>query len=414
MKQSYRPTSGNSLVMQSMNRSMVLQLIYKHPGATRSYLAKHIGLTEAAISKLVNDLVVMDVVEETGYVVGNMGRRAIGLQIKTSEQRVLAIKVSRLDIKIGLFDLAGTLHHIESLRTEEGLLSTSLLQRVRTKMHQYLEEYPLIQAIGIAVPGPLDIVAERILLITEMKDYHDVDLSVLTNEGIDVPVLLTHDANAGAMSEWLANEESFVENGTMAYYLTGAGVGAGIISGGQVLLGGRGMAAEIGHISLDIEGEPCSCGNRGCLETMCSSIAIVRQAKLLMERFPQSLLHTYEKLTATDILREAQNGDPLAMRLTKKAGRAIGFGALNIINAYDPDEIIIGDEMSLGGDLILREVRAVVDERIAHRQAHKVTIRLEDPTYDHILHGAACVAIDHCLKNPLVLSRVERRGENQR
>lgn len=413
MKLGFSPISGNSLVMQSMNRSMVMQLIYKHPGATRSYLAKQIGLTEAAISKLVNDLVEMNVVEETGYVTGNRGRRAIGLQIKTSEHRVMAIKVSRLDTKIGLFDLAGTLQRIEIMPTEEDLLSTSLVQRIRQKMGFYIQANPEIQAIAIAIPGPLDITSERILLITQMKDYHDVQLSLLTDDDLGVPVILTHDANAGAMSEWLASEKSFMDNSTLAYYLTGAGVGAGIISGGQVLLGGRGMAAEIGHISLDIDGELCSCGNRGCLEVMCSSISLVKQAKLLLDRFPHSLLNTYENFSATDILREAKNGDELALKLVKKAGRAIGFGALNIINAFDPDEIVIGDEMSLGGELILREVRAVIDERIAHRLAHQITIRVEDPSFDHILHGAACVAIDHCLKNPQLISRVTKEAKEK-
>lgn len=395
---------GNNLDMQNMNRSMVMQLIYKQPGITRSMVARQVGLTEAAISKIVNSLIEADIVKEIGYVAGAKGRRAVGLEVNSENHRVLAIKISRRIIKIGVFCLSGTEIDYEELIISEEERSGELLSTVIERIAYYTEEEPSIRAIGIAVPGPFDYKKNYITVVTEMNNFLDVDLQPILDMNVGIPVILIHDANAGVMSEWLHNKDIYLEGDTVVYYLAGEGVGAGAITSGQLLLGDSGMAGEIGHISLNVDGERCGCGNYGCLEMYCSSIAFVRRAKLLLNRYPTSLLHGYEDLQAGDIFECARNGDALALLVTREAGRALGYGAINIINAYDPAEIIVGDQMARGENLILDEIKAVVNERMASRLSHTINIRLANPDYDHILHGAASIAINRCLEDPSVLN----------
>lgn len=395
---------GNSMDLQIINRSIVMQLVFKHPGTTRSALAKQTGLTEAAISKIVNSLMELGVLCETGYVTGQRGRRAVGLQLNGTNHRVLAVKISRRKIHVGLFDLAAEEISSEYITFNEKTVSSDLLKFVKDKIYYYLEQEKNIRAIGIAVPGPYDYKKNYITVVTEMNNFVDVDLSPLNELDLNIPVLLTHDANAGVMSQWLHNEDSFIDNETIVYYLAGEGVGAGVISAGQLILGSSGMAAEIGHISLNVEGEICSCGNRGCLEMYCSSLAFIKKAKLMLSRYPNSILHSLESLSVDAIFSSARQGDDLAIQLTRAAGQALGHGAVNIINAYDPDVIILGDDMARGGDLILDEINKVVNERISSRMSHEINITIEDLTFDHILRGAASVAINRCLENPILLS----------
>lgn len=395
---------GNNIDMQNINRSIVMQLIYKQPGTTRSTLAKQIGLTEAAISKIVNTLIEAELIQETGFVAGQKGRRAVGLEVNSENHRVLAIKLSRRRIKVGIFCLNGMEMDSEEIVITEEEKANELLDTVIDRINHYRQIEPRIRAIGMAVPGPFDFKKNYITVATEMSNFVDVDLKPILELDLKIPVILIHDANAGVMSEWLHNKDIYIEDDTVVYYLAGEGVGAGAISSGQLLLGDSGTAGEIGHISLNIDGEKCGCGNYGCLEMYCSSIAFVRKAHLLLNRYPNSLLHRYENFNSDDIFECAREGDMLALQVTKEAGRALGYGAINIINAYDPAEIIIGDLMANGEELILDEIKAVVQERVSGRLSHEINIILANPEYDHILHGAASIAINKCLENPFALN----------
>lgn len=233
-----------------------------------------------------------------------------------------------------------------------------------------------------------------------MKKLINVDLNPLLQMDINVPIQITHDANAGVMAQWLKSEYVALTNKTMVYYLAGEGIGAGVISDGKLFLGESGKSTEIGHISLNIIGEACDCGNRGCLETYCSSIAFVNKALKLLPRYPSSVLSSIPNLSYKDIFEASRQNDPLALLLVREAGVALGYGAVNIINAFDPSEIIVGAEMAEGGDLILSEIRRVVNERAL---SPSVDIKLEDNSIDQILLGSASVAIEMCLNNPELL-----------
>lgn len=397
-------SGGNYLDLKQMNRSLVMQLIYKNAGISRSELATHLDLTVAAISKITNSLIDLGIVEEVGYVSGLKGRRAIGLEIKSADYSVLAVKVSRRKIIFGVFSLASVLLAEESIVITGNERSDDLINLIHSKIKEHIAKTEGIRAVAISVPGPFDINRQEILLMTEMNQFEGLDFSLLYNGDISQPVILSHDANAGVMFEWLSKDAYGIGDGTLVYYLIGEGVGAGIISNGNLLYGHNGMAGELGHVSLDVNGERCACGNRGCLELYCSSIAFVRKGKLQRNAFPSSILNTFPNLTAKNIIDSARNGCELSRKLCKEAAQAIGYGAVNIVNAYDPNEIVIGDEMAYGGDLIIDEIRKTIEERASKHLKNQVNVRIEDVGFDHILYGTAAIAIDHSLRNPEILS----------
>ena len=214
--------------------------------------------------------------------------------------------------------------------------------------------------------------------MTEMTNFVGLDFNDILSLNVEQPILFSHDANAGAMHEWITNESYGMNDSTLVYYLVGEGVGAGIISDGAMLYGKNGMAGEIGHTSVHVMGEQCSCGNYGCLELYCSSISMVKKASLLRKQYPNSLLNSKVTLSATDIFDFARRDDELSKKICSEASQYIGFGLVNLINTYDPDEIIIGDELSKAGDLVLNQATAIVSERLGKRNIDKVKIRIEE------------------------------------
>jgi predicted NBD/HSP70 family sugar kinase len=394
---------NGTLEIGNMNRSMTMQLIFKQPGITRAELAKAMGLTGAAVSKIVQALLDIGVIRETGYVAGGKGRRAIGLEVNTHLFNVLAFRISRREIDWGLFDLS-----TRKLETGQEPLTPSSTQEeiigiIKEHIDTYLSTYNNIKAISIAAPGPFDMKSKKVLGVTGLGRFNRLDLSELESLDLPVPVYFIHDAHAGVMAEWLNNAEYYTEEKTLAYYYVDEGVGAGVISDGQINFGQNGMACEIGHVSIDVNGPACTCGNFGCLELYSSALSFLDRALLQRKRYPTSLLNSHEDLKVHDVFDAAQAGDELAIRLVREVGRYIGYGAVILINAFDPSEIVIGGLMAGGGQMLLDEVTEVANARSFANRVHKLTIRLEEEDKNTILVGAASMAIDNLLKNVALL-----------
>jgi predicted NBD/HSP70 family sugar kinase len=394
---------NGTLEIGNMNRSMAMQLIYKRPGITRAELARAMGLTGAAMSKIVQTLLDIGVISEMGYVAGYKGRRAIGLEINTHLFNVLAFRISRREIDWGIFDLSTC--RVESGSKALGPSSgqEEIVAIIKEQMQTYLTIYKNIKAISIATPGPFDIKTKKVLGVTGLGRFNRLDLSELERLNLPVPVYFIHDAHAGVMAEWLSNAEYYTEEKTLAYYYVDEGVGAGVISNGQINFGQNGMACEIGHVSIDVNGPKCNCGNYGCLELYTSALGFLDRAMVQRERYPASLLNSREKLQVQDIFGAAESEDELAVHLVKEVGRYIGYGAVILINAFDPSEIVIGGLMAGGGQMLLDEVTEVANARSFANRVHKLTIRLEEEDKNTILVGAASMAIDNLLKNVALL-----------
>ena len=185
----------------------------------------------------------------------------------------------------------------------------------------------------------------------------------------------------------------------MAYFLVGEGVGSGVIECGNLLLGVQGAASEIGHISVDVQGPRCECGNYGCLELFCSAPAMLKMAH---ERVPECFTNTYEKSydACNAVFEAARSVNPKALEVVREIAEYIGYGCVTLINAYNPDIIVIGDSVSQGGDLLLPIIQDVVNQRTISELRAKVQIKITSLQVDPTLYGAAAVATDMVLQMP--------------
>ncbi|HQD20249.1 MAG TPA: ROK family protein [Bacillota bacterium] len=221
-----------------------------------------------------------------------------------------------------------------------------------------------IQAVGLGIPGLLD--AERGICISSCNlGWQEVHISRELSRKIDAPVVIDNDARVAALGEWSQGQ---AKNCSDFICLTiGTGIGAGIVSNGQILRGSRWAAGEAGHMILDPHGPECACGNRGCLEALASGTAIARQGRAAAAANPSSLLAKSNDIDAAVVFAAAQAGDRAAAQVVATAMTWLGLGVANLVNLFNPRLVVIGGGVSLAGEQVVAPVRAQV-----HRYAMKV------------------------------------------
>ncbi|OZG67392.1 ROK family transcriptional regulator [Bifidobacterium eulemuris] len=392
-------TTASQASISESNRSRILQHLYHHGVSSRAQIAKALELTPAAITKITARLIEAGVIKETGDIEGSKNRRSIGLKLDTSHFRVIGVKFARSLVQIGVFDLAGNRLSLDNLPTVSNDTVWDTIATIHTKVNDLLANDKRIMAVGMAVPGPYLRGIGRIAVVSSMQEWRKVNFLREFADAFRVPVFLEQDARAGALAEYLFDPDIAANN--LAYYLVGEGVGLGAIDNGHLINGALGAATEIGHVSIDVNGRPCDCGNVGCLERYCSASAIHELVNATDGLIPGSADMSHaEACRALFALCDA--GDATANHLLRQVARFVGYGCVTIFNAFNPSHIVLGDIVSEAGAPLLNEVRRVVDERVISELNDSTTITLSGLSTDAAVAGAAAVAITQFLEHPSV------------
>ncbi len=388
----------NNSDMNEAHRSLIVKILHQKETCSRAELAKITGLTQASITKIVSTLINDGIVFESGIIKGNGNRRAIGLRLNSEKNLVIAVKFSRFVFTIGVFDISGRLYTQTETEFDIEDDPKAVLENIKRQVRAFLDEYENAVAIGLAVPGPYLKAEGHIAIVSRMSAWHEVNFVEEFKDAFNRPLFIEQDANAGAMAEWWFGNHGRPLS-TLAYMLVGEGVGSGIVIEDKLLLGKQGAASEIGHISIDIHGSRCECGNYGCLELYSSAPVLLGKAKKEMP----SLFSDNSRKRSDEydlIFSEARNGNKTAVKLLDEIAENIGYGCVTLINSYNPDIIIIGDVLSKAGDMILPKIKETVKERAIPELYSQVKIELSKLSVDPTLYGAAAIATDRVLSKP--------------
>jgi glucokinase len=209
--------------------------------------------------------------------------------------------------------------------------------------------------IGVAAPGPLDPRRGMVYGAPNLPGWQAVPLRDRLADALGCPVVVGNDANLGALGEWRHGAGQGVEN--LLYLTIGTGIGAGVIADGRLLLGARGLAAELGHMTVVPDGPACGCGLRGHLEAVANGPALARQA---IERIQAGEHSSLEKdvragkhIDGRDVGQAARAGDSLAVDIVTRAGEAIGSHLASLVHAFNPEVIVLGGGVSSLGPVLL-------------------------------------------------------------
>ena len=220
-------------------------------------------------------------------------------------------------------------------------------------------------AIGVSFGGLVQTEKGTVILSHHVPGWENFPLSEWLEEHFNVPAIVDNDANAGALGEWRFGAGQGCQS--LLYVTVSTGVGGGWVLGGKVYHGANGLAGEIGHITIRPDGPICTCGRRGCLESLASGPAIARMAqeRLAISR-ESSVLHEKDitTITAQDVAQAAETGDPLAQEVLREAASALGRGIAYAIILMNPEKVVVGGGVAKVGDRYLNQVRIAAKNNV--------------------------------------------------
>jgi glucokinase len=242
-------------------------------------------------------------------------------------------------------DLGGTNLRV-ALVSEEGEIVRKIRKPTTEKVIDLISEsireipYERIEGIGLGTAGVIGRRTGKVDVSPNFRAIEGIDIVGELSRTFGVPVSIENDANAAALGEKVGGAGRGFEN--FVLLTLGTGIGGGIIHRGKLLA----VSAEMGHMSINSEGEKCPCGNIGCLENYASARAMISKAVAMIEKGSESLLKecckgSIYKLTPEDIYKAALDGDNLSREILRDAGKYLGVGLANIINIMSPEAIIL-------------------------------------------------------------------------
>jgi glucokinase len=296
-------------------------------------------------------------------------------------EAALAFDLGGTELRAALVDREGRVMAFDSTptRSQSGPQSViGQIEALAAHVRSRISGVTLLGA-GIGAPGPLDPVAGIVIAPPTLAGWQEVPLARILQDRFGLPVRLENDANAAALGEWRFGAGRGATS--LVFVTVSTGIGGGIIADGRVLHGRRGLAGEIGHMTITDQSEPCFCGAVGCFEAVASGTALGRRATAMTEPKDGSALRTLSRdgdVTGRHVVEAARDGDGLALRLIAEEGRWLGIGFTNLLHLYSPDRIVMGGGVSDGYDLLHGYIEATIRQRAmsAYRDVPVVRARL--------------------------------------
>lgn len=345
---------ANLLALRSHNTALVLDLLRGAGagGISRLELAERTGLTPQAVSKITARLREEGLAVEAGHRASTGGKRRTVLRLVPGAGHAVGVHLDRDALRAVLVDLAGTVVAERCAALDLGAGAEAVVAVVAEEVESLAkgvrgggrtgaagadtaaaESLPALLGVGVALPGPLDHTRGVLHRVTGFPEWDGFPLRDALARRLGVPVVVDKDTNAAALGLAVAGER-----GSFAYLHLGTGLGAGLVIDGAVQRGARTGAGEFGHQVVQLDGPPCGCGDRGCVETLC--LAAVARGDLA------------------------------------EAARVLGIAAGNLIALLDIDLVLLGGRtIATARDAFLRGVAAVLDERARRADEEPVPVR---------------------------------------
>ena len=248
-----------------------------------------------------------------------------------------------------------------------------------------------VAAIGVGVPGICDAKTGIIPFCTNLG-WREVPFVSEMRKYFNLPIIVDNDATVAGYAESVAG----VSKGTdsSVFITLGTGVGGGIVINGKPYSGAHGIGSEIGHMIIKMDGEPCTCGNYGCVERYCSATAIIRMARELCAVHPESEIvkaceGDLNRVNAKVVFDAAKNGDEIALKVFHRYVKYLGQLVASLVNCIDPEVIVLGGGVSKAGDFLLDAVRAETRRYVLYKTLPSARIELAKLGPDAGIIGAA-------------------------
>lgn len=384
-------TGTNQEAVRRHNLGTVLRHVHRAGQLSRAELTRRMGLNRSTIAALTAELEALGITERTDPTEERQGagRPSTGVRLASSGPYVIAVDLTVDHATVARVGLGGRIQQRAHAATgglgEAWQVGAAVATLIRQVVADATPASPLV-GIGIAVPG-LVRRTDGLIRLAPNLEWHDVSFSsvVLAALGVDIPIVVANDANLGALAEHERGAGVGIDD---LIFLSGlVGVGAGIISGGHPLEGVGGYAGEIGHLRFDPSGLPCHCGSSGCWETAVGAHAIAAAIGCPAEK----VAHLREYLLSVTSV-------PPELR---RIGDDIGRGLASIVNAFNPQLLMLGGYFGSLYPLVRDEILSGLSHAALPAVVDSVTVAVPCLGDDAVLLGAAEMALEPLLVDPV-------------
>ena len=357
------PGKGDNQAIREVNRSIILDLVRRAGRVSRTELARRSRLTKPTVSTIIDEFIGDGTVREVGLgeSLSGGGRPARLLEFNDASAAYLGIHFGMRATRVAVADARGVIRVVRgrpSLRNAAVRASKVVRSMVTEALQAAKIPWSRVAAAGATVPGLVDQETGVCVLAPNLA-WRDVPLRDALQDELRMPVVVNNITQASAVAEGRVGAARGVRSYVWLY--VGSGVGAGIVVEGRLFHGQSGFSGEIGHCPVSDDGPACGCGRRGCLETVASTMAIIRAAEAAIAGKQATRLRRVEgPLGVAAIAAAAAQGDTVAKRILAQASEHLGRGISFLLNILNPEMIVLGGPVIEAGEPFLHAVRASV------------------------------------------------------
>ncbi|NQX67292.1 ROK family transcriptional regulator [Paenibacillus alba] len=337
-------------VIRLHNKQMILEIIKKRRPISRAEITKITKLSPTSVGRIVGELCEQGLVRETALTSVGVGRKAIMLDIDPQAVFTFGVDIGKKVMKFGVMEFSGKLLHEErvehtALKATPEATAALISETINVIIANKKLDKSRIIGIGIGVPGVID--HDRgIVQYSSTLGWRNIPFAQLIQDKLHIPTVIDNDLKVKILAEYLLG--SAQGSRKTALIELGTGVGSSLIIDGDIFRGGSNSAGELGHTTLDPNGNMCECGKRGCLQTYIDESAILHEANRIKETADMQQLFA-----------AAQNEENWAQDIISRTSLYIGITINNIVCMYNPDAVI------LCGDLVenYSEIVPLIEEQ---------------------------------------------------
>ncbi|MGO0062352.1 ROK family transcriptional regulator [Brevibacillus fluminis] len=360
--------TGDSKLIQELNRFIILDMIRKHGPISRSEIAKRNGISPTTVTSAVGELIRDGLVCEDGIGESSGGRKPIMLRFYPDGQFLIGISLTNTAVTIAELNLEANVRHKERFAYDKPLSGDDVIAYLFASLEQFLSRYDdrsKCLGISIIVPGIVD-AANGAIRYNSKLNLKNVPLKELVEARFGLKTWLENDANAIALAENSFGRGTHSDN--MLYVTVGEGVGMGIIVNGAIFRGHNGGAGEFGHTVVQQTGTRCDCGNIGCLENNVGWPEIYSRILSAHAKGKQTVI---TELAGGDVTRISpalfraalQQNDQVCLDIMEEIAATLSIGIVNLVNLFNPSLIILGGEIVRDNPLFVKRVREQVMDK---------------------------------------------------
>lgn len=375
----------NSAYMKLANRKLVLNLIRKQ-SISRAEIARRTGLTRAAVSLIMDELIEEGIVVEKGYCENTtFGRRPMCLGINSEHLYVIAIDITKKKSEMGIVSITGDLIAKDSMSLldvhDPHEAIKQIASKVSTLINKHVDTQKII-GIGISTPGPVDIINGKILNPPNFEIWQNVEIVDLFKEYLDFNIFLDNRSIALTIRE--KNYGLGLELKSFLQVLVNrAGIGAGLVMNDKIYRGMMGQGSELGHTSIDMNGIQCQCGNIGCLECYASITAV-------LERVQQE----YPEVTSWEEIVDRAANEAFFMNVIKDEGMYLSTAIANCMNLLELEAVVLSGDIIYSPELLIEEIKMHLQQKSITSTVKEVKVLASKREEDIYIISAATIVIE--------------------